>query len=77
MLEIPFVMFVIYVMSIYLFDKLRMALAMITLGTGLVLLLNDWNNTVVPNDTVKLAFILSFLLYSLMIIYNIFSEEPQ
>lgn len=75
MLEIPLIMFLLYLLSTYLFDKLRMALATITFGSGLTLLLNDWNNTVVEDATVRLVFILSFLLYSIMILYNIFTED--
>lgn len=64
-------------LSAYLFDKLRMALIILTFASGFVFLLNEWNNTVVEDATLKLVFILSFLLYSLMILYNIFSEGDE
>lgn len=75
MLEIPLIMFLLYLLSTYLFDKLRMALAILTFGGGLTLLMNDWNNTVVDDNTTKLVFMLLFLLYSIMVLYNIFSED--
>lgn len=75
MLTIPLLLFIVYILSIYLFDRFRMILASMTMILGLVLLLNDWNNTIVPDDTTKLSFILSFMMYSLMMIYNIFTEE--
>lgn len=75
MLEIPLIMFLLYLLSTYLFDKLRMALAIVTFGSGFTLLLNDWNNTVVDDATVKLVFILTFLLYSIMVLYNIFTGD--
>jgi len=75
MLIIPTIMFVVYLLSTYLFDKLRMALGIITAASGLVLLLNDWDNTVIDDSTTKLVFILSFVLYTLMVIYNIFTEK--
>ena len=75
MLTIPLLLFIVYILSIYLFDRFRMILATMTMILGLVLLLNDWNNAVVPDDTTKLSFVLSFMMYSLMMIYNIFTEK--
>ncbi len=77
MLIIPFVLFMIYIFSAYLFDKFKLIMTFMTMVMGLVFLLNDWNNTVVPDDTLKLAFLLSFLLYSLMIIANIIFREDD
>lgn len=74
---IQFIILLFYLLSAYLFDKLRMVLTFIAFGTGFVFLLNEWNNTVVEDSTLKLVFILSFLLYSIMVIYNIFSEDDK
>jgi hypothetical protein len=77
MLIIPTLMFLIYLISTYLFDRLRMALIVLTIPSGLALLLNDWNNTVVDDSTTKLVFILSFVLYSLMVLYNVFVSKSE
>jgi hypothetical protein len=77
MLTIPTLLFLVFILSVYLFDKLRMGIGMIALGAGLTLLLNDWDNTLVSDSTTKLVFILSFLFYTLMVIYNISIEKEK
>lgn len=77
MLIVQFMLFMIYIMSAYLFEKFRMALATLTFVCGFVFLLNEWDSTVVEDSTIKLVFILSFLLYSLMVIYNVFTEADK
>lgn len=77
MLIITTIMFLIYLISTYLFDRLRMALIVLTSASGFVLLLNDWDNTLVSDSTTKLVFILSFVLYSLMVLYNVFISKEE
>lgn len=71
-LYIQFIILLLYILSVYLFDHLRRALAFIAFATGFVFLLNEWDNTVVEDSTLKLVFILSFLLYSIAAGYNIY-----
>jgi len=77
MLIIPTLLLIIYILSTYLFDKFRIAMAFLTSMVGLTLMLNDWNNTVVDDATVKLTFILSFLLYSMMVMYMVYITEDK
>ena len=77
MLTIPTLLLIIYILSTYLFDKFRIAMAFLTSMVGLTLMLNDWNNTVVSDATVKLTFILSFLLYSMMVMYMVYITEEK
>lgn len=77
MLIISTIMFLIYLISTYLFDRLRMALIVLTSASGFILLLNDWDNTLVSDSTTKLVFILSFVLYSLMVLYNVFISKEE
>jgi len=77
MLTIPTLLLIIYILSTYLFDKFRIAMAFLTSMVGLTLMLNDWNNTVVNDATVKLTFILSFLLYSMMVMYMVYITEDK
>ena len=77
MLIIPTLLLIIYILSTYLFDKFRIAMAFLTSMVGLTLMLNDWNNTVVNDATVKLTFILSFLLYSMMVMYMVYITEEK
>ena len=77
MLIIPTLLLIIYILSTYLFDKFRIAMAFLTSMVGLTLMLNDWNNTIVDDATVKLTFILSFLLYSMMVMYMVYITEDK
>jgi len=52
-------------------------MAFLTSMVGLTLMLNDWNNTIVDDATVKLTFILSFLLYSMMVMYMVYITEDK
>jgi len=77
MLIIPTLLFIIYILSTYLFDKFRIYLTFMNFSLGIVLMLNDWNNTIVDDATVKLTFLLSFLIYSMMSMYMVYSSEED
>lgn len=77
MLAIPTLLLIIYILSSYLFEKFTIAIAFLASMVGLTLLLNDWNNTVVSDSTVKLTYILSFLLYSMMVMYLAYVKENK
>lgn len=77
MLLLPTLLFVVYILSTYLFDRFKIALGVISLGTGFTLLLNDWDSSIVSDSITKLVFILSFVMYIIMVIYNISIEKEN
>lgn len=77
MIIIPTLLFIIFVLSVYLFNKFRIYLSFMTFGLGLTIILNDWNNTVVEDSTTRLISLLSFMLYSMMVMYMIYSTEEE
>lgn len=77
MTPIYIIVLLLYLLSNYLFDKLRYVLNFMTITLGIIFFINDWNNTVVSDDLVKLSFMLSFALYGLMIFVNIYTDEEK
>jgi hypothetical protein len=75
MYTIAFILLLIYIVSIFLFDRLRMMLIIMTMAQGLVFLLNDFYPTMIPESTLKLTFILTFLLYCMMNISNVLEAK--
>lgn len=75
MYTIAFVLLILYIVSIFIFERLRIMLTILTMSQGLVFLLNDFYPTMIEEGTLKLTFILTFLLYCLMIIANIIQEK--
>lgn len=75
MIAFIFIFLLLYILSIYLFQRLRIILNFMTIAVGMIFFLNDWDNTVVPDSTLKLSFMLSFLLYGYVVWYNIYIEE--
>jgi len=75
MIAYIFVFLLLYILSNYLFKRLRIILNFMTLVIGLIFIINDWNNTVIADDTLKLSFALSFLLYGYIVWFNIYIEE--
>jgi hypothetical protein len=75
MYTILLILLLLYILSIFLFTRLRIFLTIMTMIQGLIFLLNDFYPTMIPESTLKLTFILTFLLYCLMIISNIIEEE--
>lgn len=75
MIAYIFVFLLLYILSNYLFNRLRIILNFMTMVIGLIFILNDWDNTVVADSTLKLSFLLSFLMYGYIVFYNIYIEE--
>lgn len=75
MYTIAFVLLLVYILSIFLFDRLRLMLTIMTMAQGFVFLLNDFYPTMIPESTIKLTFILTFLLYCWFLISNIIKEK--
>lgn len=75
MYTIAFTLLLLYVISIFIFDRMRIMLTIMTMAQGLVFLLNDFYPTMISEGTLKLTFILTFLLYCLMMISNIIQEK--
>lgn len=68
MINFAFILLLLYVFSTFLFPMYKKVMAFMSLVMGLVLLLNDFYNTEIALDsTVKLAFIISFVLYGLLL----------
>lgn len=70
-----FIILLLYIASRFYFKRLRVILNFMTVAMAMIFILNDWDNTVVPDDTLKLSFLLSFLLYGYISWYNIYIEE--
>lgn len=75
MIAYLFVILLLYILSNYLFKRLRIILNFMTTALGMIFIINDWNNGVIADDTLKLSFLLSFLLYGYIVWYNIYIEE--
>jgi undecaprenyl pyrophosphate phosphatase UppP len=71
------VLFLVELFSTYLLDKLKIYFGFLVMALGTVLVLNDWNNAVVPDDTMKLSFLLSIPIMYLVIWYNIYTEDSK
>lgn len=77
MLLIPTILLVVYILSHYLFDKLKHALNMLSLGLGMAIIFNDWDSTFTTDSTVKLIALLTFLFYIILVLYNIVQEKEE
>lgn len=69
------VILVFFVLSNYLFTKMRYILNFMSMILGVILFMNDLDNTIVADSIVKLSYMLAFVLYGLMVYVHIYSEE--
>ena len=68
MINFAFILLLLYIFSTFLFPMYKKVMAFMSLSMGFVLLLNDFYNTEIALDsTVKLAFMMSFILYCLLL----------
>ena len=74
---IAFCLLVLFIASCFILSKLRLAMTIITMCAGLVFLLNDFYANMIEETTLKLVFIICFLMYCLIIITNIVMEDSR
>lgn len=72
-----FIILLIYIISTYLFSRLRIVWNFATMVMGTIFFLNNWNSTVVSDSIMKLSFMLSFLLYCMTVYYNVYISEDE
>lgn len=77
MLLIPVILLVVYILSHYLFDRLRHGLNLLSLGLGVPILFNNWDSTFTTDATVNLIAILTFLFYIMLIMINTINEKVE
>lgn len=46
-----------------------------TMTVGAVFLINDFDSSIITDSNTKLAFLLSFVMYALMVFVNIYTSE--
>jgi hypothetical protein len=74
-ISIYFVMLLIFIVSVFLFERMRIWVNLISMTGGIIFFLNDWDPTVVSDPDLKLVFLLLFILYILLAWTNIFLDK--
>ena len=75
MITYIFILLLIYIISTYLFSKLRVIWNFVTMIMGVIFIVNDFNNTIISDDTMKLSFMLSFIMYCFAVFLNVYTTE--
>lgn len=75
MTPIYIILLILYLLSNYLFNRLRYVLNFMTMTVGAVFLVNDFDSNIISDSDTKLAFLLSFVMYALMVFVNIYTSE--
>ena len=75
MITYGFALVLFYFVSSFFLKGTRFALNLLATITGMLLLLNDWNNTIVPDATMKLVLTLTILLYGLCVFVDIHGSK--
>ena len=73
--DIQLILLLIYILSIFIFEKFRIVHTIMTMSIGFGYLLYDFYPGIVEESTLKLTFILTFLLYCSMLLYTVVLEN--
>ena len=68
MLVFYFVIWLIYFMLVFCMERMRLYMLFLQGAYGMILILNDFDNIIVPDSTLKLSFLLSVVLVTFMLI---------